>query len=183
LAVDPHPGGPMSPSRFCTRLLIAASILALVLPRGYAQITGVTDATSTPIQGAGHDYIKMLNEPVNPANGSVSLRVQVPTPLGRRLSLPFAFAYDSNGVHTPQGVGNGNGNVYVTETTGYLLKSGWSYALPLAGELFGTSGSDIHGNPTCYYATAYVFQDSSGTRYSFPLKNFPACAKHLRRRS
>jgi hypothetical protein len=38
-----------------------------------AQVTAITDQTSTPIPGAGHGYIQMLNETVNPANGSVSL--------------------------------------------------------------------------------------------------------------
>ena len=62
------------------------------------QITDVTNVTSTPIPGAGHDYVKLLSDTVNPSNGSVSLRIQVPTLPGRRLSLPFAYAYDSNGV-------------------------------------------------------------------------------------
>jgi len=44
----------------------------LYAPIVFAQITNVTNQTSTPIPGAGHDYIHMLNETVNPANGSVS---------------------------------------------------------------------------------------------------------------
>ncbi len=36
---------------------------------------------------------------MNPANGSVSIRIQVPVPLGRRLTVPFGFSYDSDGVH------------------------------------------------------------------------------------
>ena len=48
-----------------------------------AQITNVDDTTSTPSPGAGHDYIHLLSETVNPANGSVSLRIEVPMPKGR----------------------------------------------------------------------------------------------------
>jgi RHS repeat-associated protein len=158
----------MRPTRLSLRLLAFALFLAFSGSVAWGQITGVTDATSTPVQGAGHDYIKILNETVNPANGSVSLRVQTSTPPGRRLSLPFAFAYDSNGVHTFQGAGNGN--QYIVDTGQYLTHAGWSYTVPLASQLSGTYGSDINGNPTCYYATAYTFQDSAGARYSFPIE-------------
>ena len=57
----------------------------------WGQVTNVTNETSTPIPGAGHDYIKMVSETVNPANGSVSLRIGVPVPPGRGLTLPFSF--------------------------------------------------------------------------------------------
>src|SRR5260370_33581427 len=82
------------PSRTLAAICFA---LALALP-ARAQITNVTNATSTPTPGSGHDYIQMLSETVNPANGSLSLRIGAPIPPGRQLTLPFAFAYDSNGV-------------------------------------------------------------------------------------
>src|SRR5205807_1984436 len=53
----------------------AACFLCLTASVGRGQITNVTNDQSTPIQGAGHDYIKMLSETVNPANGSVSVRL------------------------------------------------------------------------------------------------------------
>jgi len=152
--------------------LLFALVLAFSNSTAWGQLTGVTDATSTPTQGTGHDYIKLLDETVIPANGSVSLRIQVPTPPGRKLSLPFAFAYDSGSVRTPQGLGDGTGRASLVPTSQYLVNDGWSYGVPLAGQLSGTFGSDINGNPTCYYATGYTFQDSAGTRYSFPLKTF-----------
>jgi hypothetical protein len=73
-----------------------------------AQIYNVTNETSTPIHGTGHDYIQMLSETVNPANGSASVRLETPVPQGRQLSLPFSFAYDSNGVCEANSV-NGQG--------------------------------------------------------------------------
>jgi len=79
------------------RLLMSAFFALVFGSTALGQITNLTNQTSTPIQGAGHDYIKMLNETVNPANGSVSLRVQAPTPPGRKMSLPFALAYDTSG--------------------------------------------------------------------------------------
>ncbi len=42
-------------------------------PAAHGQITKVTNDQSTPIPGAGHNYIKLLSETVNPSNGSVSL--------------------------------------------------------------------------------------------------------------
>jgi hypothetical protein len=75
----------------CSLLPLIAGTLASLLLAGtaQAQVTNVTNNTSTPIHGAGHDYVKMLSETVNPSNGSLSLRIQVPTPGGRGLSYPF----------------------------------------------------------------------------------------------
>jgi hypothetical protein len=91
----------MRVARSSLRLLFCVFFTLVAGSFARAHITDVNNGTSTPIQGAGHDYLKMLNETVNPANGSVSLRIQVPVPPGRRLTLPFSFAYDSNAVYTP----------------------------------------------------------------------------------
>ena len=61
----------------------------LVTSAAYAQILNIGDDTSTPVESAGHDYIKMLSETVNPANGSVSLRIEVPVAKGRGITVPF----------------------------------------------------------------------------------------------
>ena len=62
----------------------------------------VTNLTSTPKEGVGHDYIKALAETVNPANGSISVRISVPTPTFRHGALPqFAWVYDSDGQFVP----------------------------------------------------------------------------------
>jgi len=50
--------------------MVVAFALA-VAPYASGQVSNVTNMTSTPIPGSGHDYIQMLNETVNPANGSV----------------------------------------------------------------------------------------------------------------
>ncbi len=152
--------------------LLVLLVGIILVPTANAQITGVNNATQTPAPGTGHDYIHLLGETVNPANGSVSLRLRPPVPPGRQLSVPFAFAYDSGSVRTPQGLGDGTGRAGLLTTGQYLMSAGWSYGLPLAGQLSGTFGSDINGNPTCYYATGYTFQDSAGARYSFPIKTF-----------
>ena len=60
--------------------MLFACLLLVASPGARGQITNVDDTTSTPIEGAGHDYIKALSETVNPANGSVSLSIQLPIP-------------------------------------------------------------------------------------------------------
>ena len=90
----------------------------------HGQITSIGDDTSVPIQGVGHDYIKMLDETVNPANGSVSLRIQVPVPTGRGITIPFGFNYDTNGVnHLVQ---TAPGQAMWQSNTSYLSQGGWS---------------------------------------------------------
>jgi hypothetical protein len=81
---------------------LVCSLLFLTLcfaPPAHAQIPPSSDTTSTPIPGAGHNYLGGPAETVNPSNGSVSIRIPVIMPPGRGLTLPFTFAYDSNGAN------------------------------------------------------------------------------------
>lgn len=146
--------------------LAAAFFCLFLVAPCRAQIANVTDDTSTPIPGAGHDYIKMFNETVNPANGSVSLRIQVPVPPGRRLSIPFAFAYDSNGVHHLSQTGMGSA-VWWSDST-VLSKGGWSYALPTIS--FRASTIDYNPFPQhdykCDFSNDYIFGDPLGGRHA-----------------
>jgi RHS repeat-associated protein len=86
-------------------LWIALFTVLFVTPVAHAQTINVSniDIVSTPVPGSGHDYIKMLNETVNPANGSLSLRIEAPVARQRgNVNFPFyVFGYDSGGVSTP----------------------------------------------------------------------------------
>jgi hypothetical protein len=84
---------------YSSRPLILVIICFFTLSSARGQVLAVGDDTSTPIEGVGHNYIKMLSETVNPANGSVSLRIQASPAKARGITLPFAFSYDSNGVN------------------------------------------------------------------------------------
>jgi RHS repeat-associated protein len=151
-------------SRRALRSLLVVSIFLFLNSPLRAQITEVNNATSTPVAGVGHDYIHLLGETVNPANGSVSLRIKVPVPPGRGLTLPFAIAYDSNGAFTAQGTGNGP--VGMVPTGDFLNWDGWSYTVPVQSNMvFGVNYSN--NKPTCYLSTGYVFRDSNASRYSF----------------
>src|SRR5262249_11778173 len=61
-----------------------------------AQNAIVNNLTAVPVPGVGHDYLHDLSEIVNPANGSVSVRIEAFRPKERGLNYPFyAFLYDS----------------------------------------------------------------------------------------
>ena len=158
------------------RQLVVASLFLFLVTAAQAQVNNVTDDTSTPIEGAGHDYIKMLSETVNPANGSISLRIQVPTPKGRGISIPFSFSYDSNSVHhlIPWSV---YGQVIWTSNIGYLSQGGWNYSVPMAS--IGVSDQTAGTYPnfyTCVVSTNYMFSDASGGQHALGLgtKNPPS---------
>jgi RHS repeat-associated protein len=147
---------------------LPAVIVLLITSVAQGQITSVGDTTSTPIPGVGHDYIKMLSETVNPANGSVSVRIAVPVPPGRGLTIPFSFGYDSNGVNPlyPQP----NGEAIAEPLNSYLSQGGWSYILP---EITYTLGTQTEGKYTCPFYTAYTMSDSQGSRYSLSVAYTP----------
>jgi len=146
-----------------TSILVSAGLLLVLTAPSRGQIANVGDTTSTPVPGAGHNYIHMFSETVNPANGSVSLRAQVPVPRGRGLTVPFAFAYDSNGEDVLFSV---TGQGYWRSNTTFLSQSGWSYSVPLlsANKIFLTEG-----NNQCPVITDYLFQGPSGDRHALNL--------------
>ncbi len=148
------------------RFLFFASFALLLAPPAQCQILNVGDDTSTPIPGAGHDYIKLLSETVNPANGSVSIRIQTPTPKGRGISLPFSFAYDSNGAQHL--TSNGSGLSEWWDNSAYLSQGGWSYSMPMLSNV--KVPVPLQPPPKeCFYWMDYVFQDASGGRHSLGL--------------
>src|SRR5260370_17513228 len=126
--VDSQLGGLMRATRFFFSLLAISLCFAL---RARAQVANVGDDTSAPIPGVGHDYIKMLSETVVPSNGSASLRIGVPIPKGRGLTLPFAFAYETNPVHHLAAVGNGPAGWIRDSSNGNLSPPHSPYSSPL----------------------------------------------------
>lgn len=173
------------------RALRLLSLLSLILASASlvrAQISGVTDTTSTPVPGAGHDYIDMLNETVNPADGSLSVRISLPLPPGRKVMLPFSFTYDSNNawflytfdapttyadgspVLAPQAPMGAIGNAIF----GALSWSGWSTSLPQLSRT-GVQEQAQHttndGTSVCGATTGYVFRDPSGGQHQLPLSH------------
>ena len=152
------------------RLLLLALTTLLGSSIAEAQITNVTDTTSTPIPGAGHDYIHLLSETVSPSNGSVSVRIQVPMPKGRGITIPFSFAYDSNGIEhlVPAALGH----ALWLSNTGYVSQGGWSYSVPqLSLTTFGITEGSYPNYYTCNTYAEYMFFDPSGGRHALALGN------------
>lgn len=146
-----------------------------------AQIPSASDVTSTPIPNAGHDYIHALSETVNPANGSLSIRINVPLPPSRGPNIPFNFAYDSNGVFYLSQLG-GNGLVQSgfgwNTTRAPLSQGGWSYSVPMLSvqdsptQVQVVNGTDQVSVFTCDTWINYVFQDANGNRQNLGLTTF-----------
>jgi hypothetical protein len=145
-------------------ILLAATV--------HAQIGNLDDTNTPPIPGIGHDFIKMLGETVNPANGSVSLRINLPMPKGRGLDIPLAITYSSNGVQHVGANTNGGGN-WVNDP-GQPTGSGWSYSVPTLSTVQGIQNTYHQGPPPyteqCYYYYTYVMRDWTGTPHAFNMQ-------------
>ena len=140
------------------RLLLVAAAL-LFAPVAQAQITNVTDTTSTPVPGAGHNYLGILNETVNPANGSVSVSISTPVPPGRKLTVPFSIDYNSNGTIL---VAPGDPSLYWTSPGASTSTGMWKYTVPTLS--YSTVIFPFQGGPSkCEVAYNYVYTDASGT--------------------
>ncbi len=154
------------------RMIFLCSALLLLTPCvALGQITNVTDDQSAPAPGTGHDYFKMLSETVNPANGSVSLRIGVPVPESRGITIPFSFAYDSNGVHHFIPVANQPGWLVWTSNNTFISQGGWSYSVPLVSQMYQTRTVPNPPYPpwNCNFYNDYTFQDPKGGRHALYL--------------
>jgi hypothetical protein len=136
----------------------------------WAQLPPASDTTSPPNPGVGHDYIHAPVETVNPANGSVSIRIPVRVSPGRELTIPLSVAYDSTSeFYYGLGVGMGTPG-YAKITNVPFSTGGWSYTLPfltfLEESWMVNNGSK---NLACTGRDNYVFQDPTGNRHDMDL--------------
>jgi hypothetical protein len=144
-------------------ILIAASSVR-------AQLQNATNIVQTPTPGSGHDYFKMLNETVNPASGELSIRISVPTPPGRQLTLPFSFAYDSGSAfHVESSLVAGEAEWSTNRR--YMAEGGWSYSIPVvtANPMFRPSSTDKPPRHTCVFISNYMFEDPSGGQHALQI--------------
>ncbi len=165
---------------------VFAAYLALttvfMLSAAHAQITNVTGDQAPPIPGAGHDYIHMLNETVNPGNGSVSLRIGTPVPPSRGFTMPFTFAYDSNAtLHmTTFPAGGGLTTFGWADNVSYLGQGGWSYGVPKLSMVYNVLTGDYQDPWVCFYFTDYMLTDLAAGSHALGLSsaellNNPQC--------
>lgn len=160
-------------SWFCHALALVATTLFLTCACR-AQIPQEADTTSTPTIGVGHDYIHAPLETVNPANGSVSIRIPVRMPAGRQLTVPFSFAYDSNGANylNTRIVGSLVGLGWTTSSA-VFSQGGWSETVPMmsvGSVVYSVPGTILpNTTQTCGAFVNYVFQDQDGDRHDLDL--------------
>jgi len=152
--------------------VLPLSALALTLccaPLAHAQITNVTADQTPPIAGAGHDYIHLLNETVNPAIGSVNISIAPPVPPGRGITVPFAFTYDSNAaLHM-------GGNLAWWDNVGYIAGGGWTYLLPRLVNQSPQIQWQLNGQGVpydCTFSNNFVFDDLQGRSHSLAMAVF-----------
>lgn len=159
-------------------LIILFVYVTLLAPAALAQIPSASDTTSTPAPGA-HNYLGSPVETVNPANGSASIRIPVRMPPGRQLTMPFSFAYDTNGAfYMGSNPIHAGGPQYLSLRTSIGSVGGWSYSYPVMSFYGGTwtiPGSLDH-LITCHGSTNYVFQDPNGNRHNLGLSVSPDVA-------
>jgi RHS repeat-associated protein len=119
--------------------------------------------------GTGRDYIHELTETIDPATGALNLNISVPMPPGRKLTLPFAFTYNSNSAWhmEPYSALASPGPHY---EVGILQLGGWSYRIPSLSRqqvLTYPLPAIPTNSPGCSTTTSYVFTDPLGGRHAF----------------
>jgi YD repeat-containing protein len=147
-----------------------------------SQIVNLNNEVATPIPGSAHDYIKGLSETVSPSNGNLSIKIDLPMPPSRGLTMPFAYTYNSGETHRFTSPIAGCGNIDNSGGCGGAAPAyadraqagrGWSDTIPY------TSASSwdivVSASPAyqvllnCPITSSYNFYDSSGVGHSLSI--------------
>jgi hypothetical protein len=160
------------------RTLAVTVAILTVIPVAKAQITEVSNTTATPIPGVGHDYIKMFDETVNPANGSLSVHIDIPLPKARGITLPASLEYNSNNIgHIGELPGYVPGFISWLDDGPAALnqESGWSMPFPVLSRYRAEQVTTYppYTRYVCDYSTSYVFWGSNGQRHNLNLAYVP----------
>jgi YD repeat-containing protein len=153
-------------------LLLPIATCILVGTLSHAQTVNLGDDVSRPVPGAGHDYIRMLNETVDPASGNLSLKIGLPVPKGRGLTVPLAITYNSGEVYRFSSQIAGCGAMGVTGCSNpsalFRITNGWSDTFPYASMSWANPGlypyTDTNGTQGsgCDTTFSYTFYDPFG---------------------
>ena len=151
--------------RASSSILIAA--YGLVCALSHAQTVNLGDDVARPIPGAGHDYVKGLSETVNPTNGNLTIKIDLPVPKGRGLTLPFAITYNSGEVHRFVSMLPGCGGIVGSSSScssappPARVNNGWSDSFPYATYSLPIVTIPPY-NETCDMSYSYNFFDPAG---------------------
>ena len=156
------------------RCLVLLAVAILLTPAMRAQMPPSSSTTSTPVPGVGHNYLGELVESVNPANGSLSIRITPTIPPGRGLTLPFSFAYDSSGMNYVVPYGGAGALTWGLPSSTIVSTGGWSETVPVvsASELNWTATTDAGTREPCYAFVNYVYQDANGNRHNLNVSTY-----------
>lgn len=168
-------------TRQCSRfvpiafLVIVTSLLPIKVfgqggPNYVSNAQTMTGDTMMPIPG-GHDYIKMLGETVNPANGTVNFQFSYPMPKARGITIPvrntfgpapysIQFQYPQNTLSwLPNPYNNGQGQTFsfaVSVQPSVTYQCG-----PYPGNTCQTA--------PCVYASSFTWRDFDGVSHNLGL--------------
>ena len=150
----------------------------------------VGDNVQPPQPGIGHDYIHLMSETVNPAKGSLSVRINFPAPKGRGITVPAYADYNSGQLSTL--LDNNGGLQWATALNsdgtnyGYGTLGGWGMGGdgPLSangGTVWTiTTPTDSANDPappspnsvtpyTCRFLSGLSYTDLNGTNHILPV--------------
>jgi hypothetical protein len=146
--------------------LVAAIVLVFTVGAS-AQINSLGDAGSRPLEGVGHNYIEGLNETVNPDNGTLNIKISLPTPKGRGLTFPFALTYNSGSAHRLTSGTPGCGAMDLSSCASNMLADraqqgeGWDYTRSLTsppqhGRLYLHLLRPVQGSPPAVPSVLHI---------------------------
>lgn len=158
----------------CFSVCLAVCLVSVNI--SHAQTINLGGDLSRPVPGVGHDYIHMLNETVDPASGNLSLKIDLPVPKGRGLTLPFSITYNSGEVFLFGSPWTGCGGLGTTGTNGCSepmplgrVVNGWSDTFPYATNNQILATQPGYSTPNCPATSSYVFFDPSGASHMLGL--------------
>jgi hypothetical protein len=163
-------------SEVCSQTWILWLVTIILCASGhftFAQANTLGDEGARPVAGVGHNYIYGVAETVSPSNGTLNIKINLPTPKGRGLSFPFALIYNSGSAHRFTSALAGCGGMDGSQCASSLITdrsqagSGWSDTLPYATASVWSiiSASPPQGpgiTADCDITSSYNFYDLSG---------------------
>ncbi len=132
---------------------------------------------ATPVEGQGHDYIHGLNETVNPATGSLSVRISMPVRKQVGATLPLSIAYDSTGMrHIGRWPDTAPGVLQWIPDLTPFHENGWSLTNASLTNYRGVRVYHPLDYPyfQCFYFTDYVFHGPSGEAHPLQVNWVPS---------
>lgn len=156
-------------------VVLAASTAVFGQSANNTVINNLGDVVSRPMPGSGHDYIKGLVETVNPANGQLSIKIDLPVPADRGLTLPYAITYNSGELYNVSSsiVGCGGLGSPVCDSPGGPGSTnrswmGWSDTFPYV--TYSTALALLPPyNANCWISGSYNFYDPTGASHMLGL--------------